>query len=178
MIIGVTTFVIGVFFAFNNLTAPDEKLPTIEVVPVLEDLAQAPSTSTMTFGGKGDVACGFDADGTRASWTSHKASDGTTINSTLLLFDTDSSARKKLKSLKSSASRIIEEGSYFDYREVKIGDKFLIENKKGFTLVTYKQDEKSFDVLILTSPSMEHLREFDKQRESSRQRADVKHLDF
>lgn len=176
MIIGSTTFVIGVFFAFNNLTVPEENLPTIEVVPGLEGLAQASSTSALTFGGKGDVACGFDADGTPASWTSYNASDGTIIDSTLLLFDTDSKARKKFKALKSSTSRIVEEGPYFNYWKVRIGERLLFEKNKEFTLVTYVQGEKSFDVTILTSSSLDHLREFDKQLESLRTSAEVNQL--
>jgi hypothetical protein len=52
----------------------------------------------------------------------------------------------------------------------------LTEKGSEFSLVTYTPVEASFNVNILTAKSLDHLLEFDKQRESLRRSYQVNRL--
>jgi hypothetical protein len=175
-LVGITTFLVGSVSALITLSSLEGRLPAIDAV-TFPDFAYKKEVeiSSLTFDEVGVIACGLEGR-TRASSSSFRSSDGVVIDSTLLLFKTETAAKKKLKSLSANADRVIESGPYTNYWNVKLGERLLIETGGSYTLVTFTPAKTSFNVSTLTSQSLEHLVEFDRQSESLRRSFEINRL--
>ncbi len=172
IVIGTTTFFLGSVFALITLSTFEPELPSYDAVTIHDSEVEKVQVESLTFEGFGDIACGFDGK-TPASWSSFSASDGVVINSTSLRFESVSAAEKKFKTFASKAERVLESGPNTDYWNVKIGERLLLQNGSEFSLVTYSSVKDSdstttFNSRVLSAKSLNHLREFDRQRESLR----------
>ena len=181
ILFGITTFLVGSVFALITLSSIEGKLPSIEAVPIPDsDQKEHVEIGSLTFDEVGVIACGSDGEA-RASWSSVRASDGVMVSSTLLLFETRSVAEKRLKKFASRSDQVLETGPYANYWNVKIGERLLVKKGKEFTLVTYvpvkySQSTTTFNLRVLSSNSLDHLRESDRQSESLRRSEQINRL--
>jgi hypothetical protein len=174
-LVGIATFLVGSVLALVIVVDLEGELPNPDEVRLPEIETKDVPISALTFDGYGGIACGLDGR-TPATWTSFRSSDGIVIASTTLRFRTDSSAQRELRKLSSSADRVLDSRPYTNYWNVRIGERLLTEKGSEFSLVTYTPVEASFNVNILTAKSLDHLLEFDKQRESLRRSYQVNRL--
>ena len=181
ILVGTTTFLVGSVFALITLSSIERKLPSIEAVPIsVSDQEEQVEIGSLTFDEVGYIACGSDGEA-QASWSSVRASDGVMVSSTLLLFETKSLAEKRLNKFASRSDQVLETGPYTNYWNVKIGERLLVQKGNEFTLVTYAPVKNSkstttFNLRVLSSKSLDHLREFDRQSESLRRSQQINRL--
>lgn len=181
ILVGITTFLVGSVFALVTLSSIEGTLPSIDAVAAPDsEQKKEVEISSLTFEEVGVIACGSDGEA-RASWSSVRASDGLMVSSTLLLFETRSAAEKRLKKFASKSDKVLESGPYTNYWNVKIGERLLLQKGREFTLVTYSPvkysaSTETFNLRVLSSESLDHLREFDRQRESLRRSLQINRL--
>ncbi len=172
--VAATTFVIGIIFFglwLNSFFLP--KLPEInETNKNFIQVEQIKGSKQLSIDfNRGVIACGRDAFGNAASFSSYTTSGGTTVNSTLVYgLKSEKKARKRLRQEVKNAVKVIELSPYLDYWQRKIGEKAIAQFNDRFVLVKYKKEtseySEDFQVSIIETSTLQQAIDIDKEQES------------
>lgn len=132
------------------------------------------------------IADGKTKDGFRYSSSFYKSSDCVVVSDSVVFFDSDARAQDELKKKTAEAGAILERGAAKDEKQTVVGERVVMnfpesEHAKAHAAIVLTQNS---NFIYITSPSLNHLLEFEKERANPDKRtafpgiASVKNVTF